>query len=405
MEGHDRTSPFAARLRDIERFHVMEVQERAFQLEAQGRRIVHMEIGQPDFGAPPAVIEAAERALHSGNLGYTSALGLPALREALSAFYAERHGVQVPADRIAITTGASSAFVLALGALVGPGDEVLVPDPCYPCSRHMVSVFGATPKTLPVDSGTSYQPTAQQVIEGWGPPTRGVMIASPSNPTGTRIGSAELRAIHGAVVARGGFLVVDEIYLGLTHDRPPGAPLESAVALGDDVIVTNSFSKYFNMTGWRLGWMVAPPALLREVEKLAQNLYVSPPTLSQHAALAAFEPATLALLEGRRMEFQRRRDFLVPALRSQGFSLPVNPDGAFYVYADCSRFTTDSARFASEILESAGVALTPGKDFGVHGANAHLRFAYTRSMAELEEGVERLARAVARQPDRTSNAG
>jgi aspartate/methionine/tyrosine aminotransferase len=373
----------------IEPFHVMEVQERALELEAGGRSIVHMEIGQPDFGAPPAVIEAAARALSDRSLGYTSALGLRELREAISRYYRDAHGVDVPVERIAVTTGGSSALLLALGALVGPGDEVLLPDPCYPCSRHMVRVYEAEPRLLPVDEATAFQPTALQVAQAWTNATRGILLASPANPTGTRVPWRELERIVGEVRPREGFTIVDEIYLGLSYGEEP----RSALTLGEDVIVANSFSKYFSMTGWRLGWLVGPAPLMRETEKLAQNLYVAPPSLAQHAALAAFEPASLAIFEERRLAFQRRRDYLVPALKALGFGVPVVPDGAFYVYADCSAISQDSSALASQLLEEAGVAVTPGKDFGSHRAATHLRFAYTRSMDQLEEGVARLARA------------
>jgi aspartate/methionine/tyrosine aminotransferase len=258
----------------------------------------------------------------------------------------------------------------------------------------MVSLYGAQPRPLPVGPSTAYQPTAQQVIDAWGPATRGVMLASPANPTGTRIDARELAGIAAAVRERGGFLIVDEIYLGLTHRADAQGLLASAVSLGEDIIVTNSFSKYFSMTGWRLGWIVAPAGLLREVEKLSQNLYVSPPTLSQHAALAAFEPDSLAILEARRREFGARRDLLVPALRSMGFEIPIVPDGAFYIYADCSRLAPDASTLARGLLETAGVAITPGNDFGEHGASRHVRFAYTRSRDEIAEGIERMRRAL-----------
>jgi len=380
----------APRMADIAPFHVMEVQERAFKLEAEGRRIVHMEIGQPDYGAPPQVVEAGIEAMRSRRLGYTSPLGLTELREAISGYYESRMGVRIPPARIAITTGASGAFLLVLGSLVGPDDELLMPDPCYPCSRHITRVFEAKPVSIAVDGSTRYQPTAQHIIDAWEPATRGVLLATPANPTGTTIGQPELRSLAQAVRARDGFLLVDEIYGGLVYDREPSTALE----LGEDVIVVNSFSKYFNMTGWRLGWLVAPEDLLPEIEKLAQNLYVSPPAPAQFAALAAFLPETLALLEERRLEFQRRRDFLVPALRSLGFSVPVTPEGAFYVYAGCERFAADSAAFTLELLHQAGVAVAPGMDFGNNAAERHVRLAYTRSMSELEEGIERLARFI-----------
>jgi aspartate/methionine/tyrosine aminotransferase len=371
---------------DIAPFHVMEVQERAFRLEAAGRRIVHMEIGQPDFAAPPQVVEAAARAMRTERLGYTSALGLMALREAIARYYDDSLGVGISPQRIVITTGASGAFILALSALVGPGDEVIMPDPCYPCSRHMVRLFEGRPVDLAVDESTRYQPTAEQIGKAWTPATRGVLLASPANPTGTSVARAELARIRDVVRQRRGFLLVDEIYSGLWYDAKP----ETAVSLGDDVLVVNSFSKYFSMTGWRLGWMVVPEALVRDIETLAQNLYVSPPAPAQFAALAAFRSDTLALLEERRLEFARRRDFIVPALRSLGFSVPSTPDGAFYVYAGCEAHSDDSMGFALDALERGGVALTPGVDFGRHGASRHIRIAYTRSLEELALGVERL---------------
>ena len=372
----------------------MEVQDRAFQLQAAGRDIVHMEIGQPDFGAPPQVVEAARHALTSQRLGYTSALGLPELREAISRFYAERHGVRVPAERIAVTTGSSGAFLLALGALLDPGDELLLPDPSYPCNRHIARAFEARTTALPVDHRSGYQPTPEQVRRAWTRHTRGLVLASPSNPAGTTIGDSELAALVETVRSLGGFVLVDEIYQGLTYGSAP----RSAVHLGDDLIVTNSFSKYFSMTGWRLGWVVAPGELIREMEKLAQNLYVSPPSLSQYAALAAFQSDTLALLDERRDEFRRRRDFLVPALRDIGFSIPLLPQGAFYVYAGCERFAADSHALAFDLLEQAGVALTPGIDFGNYRAAAHLRFAYTCAMERIEEALNRLDRRLKSKP-------
>ncbi len=381
----------APRMRDIEAFHVMEVQERAHALEAQGRRIIHMEIGQPDQGAPPQVIRSALAALGSRRLGYTSSLGLWELREAIACFYAEHHGVEVAPQRIIVTTGASGAFQLALGALVGPGDEVLLPDPCYPCTRHIARVFEAKPVTLPVDHTSAYQPTAAQVRSAWRAETRGLLLASPSNPAGTTIADSELTALVDVVRSLGGFTLVDEIYQGLTYGPAP----RTALHHGEDVLAINSFSKFFGMTGWRLGWLVVPRERVRDIEKLAQNLFVSPPAPAQYAALAAFSPDTLAALEERRAEFERRRDFLVPALRDIGFAVPLMPSGAFYVYAGCERFSPDSEAFAMELLEEAGVAVTPGIDFGVHRAAQHLRFAYTCTLPDLKEAVERLARRIA----------
>jgi aspartate/methionine/tyrosine aminotransferase len=379
----------AARMAAIEPFHVMEVQRRAFELEAAGRRVIHMEIGQPDFAAPRPVVDAAIAALDREPMGYTASLGLPALREALARFYVDRYGVNVGPERIMVTAGASGAFLIAMGSLVDPGDELLMPDPCYPCNRHFVHMFGGVAKTIPSDETTRYQLAAPDVTRHWSPRTRGVVLASPSNPTGTMVPEDALEAILAEVERRGGVAIVDEIYQGLTYDGPRHP---TALARSTDILVVNSFSKYFSMTGWRLGWLVAPPEYVREMERFAQNAFISVSAPAQYAALAAFRPETIAILEERRQEFQRRRDFLVPALRALGFAVPLMPEGAFYVYAGCARFTEDSESFALRLLEETGVAITPGIDFGAHRARSHVRFAYTRSFADLEEGVERMAR-------------
>jgi aspartate/methionine/tyrosine aminotransferase len=374
-------------MREIEPFHVMEIGRRADALERAGRRIVHMEIGQPDFPAPPQVIEAAVAALRSEPLGYTAALGTPALREAIARFYADRYRIDVAPERIIVTSGASGAFLIAMGALVDPGDEWLMPDPCYPCNRHFVRMFEGVPRTVPSGPERHYQLDRNDVAQHWGERTRGVMLASPSNPTGTVVPDKALRGIVTEVRSRGGYSLIDEIYQGLTYGGPHHP---TALGLGTDLFVVNSFSKYFNMTGWRLGWLVAPAGYVCEMERLAQNAYICPSAPAQAAALAAFRPETIAVLEERRAEFRRRRDFLVPALRDLGFRVPLLPEGAFYVYADCSALTDDSEQFAMTVLENAGVAITPGRDFGAYRAGAHIRFAYTRSMEDLEQGVERL---------------
>ena len=391
----DQHFPAAARLAEIEPFHVMEVQRRAQALEAGGRHIVHMEIGQPDFAAPPQVIEAAIRAMRTQSLGYTDALGLPELREAISRFYLTRYGVDVPAERIVVTAGASGAFLLALGALVDPNDEVLMPDPCYPCNLHFVRLFEGRARRVAVDERQFYQLSASDVRREWNDGVRGVMLASPSNPTGSTIPTDELRAILDFAASRRGFALVDEIYHGLTYSAD-GDPLSTALAMSDRIFVVNSFSKYFNMTGWRLGWLVVPQGYLREIEKLAQNVYICASAPAQHAAIAAFLPETLAVLEERRAEFQRRRDFMVPALRKLGFRIPIMPQGAFYIYAGCESFGPDSSAFALRVLDEAGVAITPGLDFGLNHPERHIRIAYTRSMEELEEGVARIAKLVGR---------
>jgi aspartate/methionine/tyrosine aminotransferase len=380
------TLRLAARMAEIEPFHVMEIVRRAQDLEAAGKGIVHMEIGQPDFSAPQPVIDAAIAALKRDPMGYAASLGLPALRAAIARFYGERYGVDVDPQRVIVTSGASGAFIIALGALVEPGDEVLMPDPCYPCNRHFVRLFEGLARTLPVDERTHYQLGLAEVQANWGPRTRGVLLASPSNPTGTIVPTDTLAAIVDWVHGRGGFVLVDEIY----HELVYGEPLPTALALSNEVFLVNSFSKYFCMTGWRLGWMVAPERYVRGLERLAQNAFICAPVPSQHAALAAFEPDTIAILEDRRREFQRRRDFLVPALRDLGFRVPITPEGAFYVYAGIERIGVDSRTLAHRAIDEAGVAITPGLDFGANQPERYVRFAYTRAMEELREGVERL---------------
>ena len=377
----------AQRVAEVAPFHVMELLARARELEAAGRTIVHMEIGEPDFPTAQPICDAGIRAIESGQLFYTPALGIPELRAAISRFYRERYGVDVPASRIIITSGASGALLLAIGVLIDPGDEVLMADPGYPCNRNFVRMMGGVPAEIAVGAESAYQLLPEMVARHWTPRTKAVMVASPSNPTGTLMPEASLRAIAAATRERGGALIVDEIYHGLVYD---GA-YTTALTHSDDVFVINSFSKYFNMTGWRLGWMVVPAAYVREFDKLSQNIYLSAPTIAQHAALAAFTPATIAILEERRAQFKARRDFLLSALRELGFRIPVIPEGAFYIYADCSALTRDSFAFARDLLETAGVAITPGADFGSHAAEHHVRFAYTNSIPVLAEGVRRIA--------------
>ena len=388
----DTRTRLAARVADIAPFHVMEVQTAARALEAAGRSVVHMEIGEPDFPTPGPVLEAARGALADGGIYYTSALGLPELRGAIARHYGERYGVDVSPDRVVVTAGSSAALLLVAALLVNRDEQVLMADPGYPCNRHFVRTLEGEPVAVPVDAATRYQLSARLIEQRWGPRTRGVLIASPSNPTGTTVAHDELGRIVAAVAERAGHLIVDEIYLGLSYDLAPGARPASALALSDDLFVISSFSKYFNMTGWRLGWVVAPERHVRDLEKLAQNLYISPPTLSQRAALACFEPATLAILESRRDEFRARRDLLVPALRELGFVIPVMPTGGFFVYADTSRLADDSRAFCRELLEGAGVAITPGLDFGTHRAHAHVRFAYTIARKRIADGIARIAR-------------
>lgn len=367
-------------------FHVMEILTRAQELQAQGRDIVHMEVGEPDFPTPEPVLAAATEFLRGGHVPYTPALGIPALRRAIADFYRQRYGLDLDPRRVIVTAGASGALLLALGVLVDPGDEILLADPGYPCNRHFVRVFEGLPRALPVFAETDYQPTAEQAAVAWSPHTRGVLVASPANPTGTLIPPATLRELHELARSRGGALIVDEIYHGLSYGCAP----DTALRLGADVFVVNSFSKYFGMTGWRLGWLVAPERFVRDIERLAQNLFISPSTPAQHAALAAFAPPTLAILEARRTEFQARRDLLLPALRSLGFRIAAEPRGAFYLYADATATGLSSQELARRLLEETGVAATPGLDFGDNRPQDHLRFAYTTSRERLAEGIDRI---------------
>jgi aspartate/methionine/tyrosine aminotransferase len=378
----------ARRAREIEPFHVMALLARAKELEAQGRSIVHMEIGEPDFPTPGPIRDAGVRSLEKGEVFYTPALGLPELRQAIAGFYRARYGVEVPARRIVVTTGASGALMLTCAALVDPGDEVLIADPGYPCNRHFVRLMEGVPRPVRVDAADDYQMTPALLERHWTAGARAALIATPSNPTGTLVSTERLSAMAELARARGGTLIVDEIYHGLVYE----GEYTTALAFADDVFVINSFSKYFNMTGWRLGWLVAPEDYVAEIEKLAQNIYLAPPTPAQHAALAAFEPETIKILEARRAEFRARRDYLVPALREIGFDIPVTPQGAFYVYAGCAGLAQDSFVFARDLLEEAGVAITPGVDFGANAPGRHVRFAYTNSIDRLKEGVARIAR-------------
>ena len=393
----------ADRLRFIEPFYVMELAKAAAELAAGplcdpaqgGRRMIRLNIGEPDFGAAPAVREAVAR-IAQGPTPYTDALGLPALREAISRWYGQRFGLDIAPERIAITAGASAALQLACLALFGPGDEVLMPDPCYPCNRHFVTAADATPRLLATGAAERFQLDGAQVREAWTPATRGVLLASPSNPTGTSIAPEVLVDIAGFVRERGGVTVVDEIYLPLSYeDRFGHSALGLPDGLGEDIISVNSFSKYFGMTGWRLGWLVLPPALVPAVERLAQNLYICPSTLAQHAALACFAPGSIAEFERRRAVLRERRDFIVPALNELGLNVPVPPDGAFYAWMDVSRLHADSWAFAHELLHRAQVALTPGRDFGRADPQRWMRLSFASSFDDLQEAVARLREVLA----------
>lgn len=376
----------ARRTQGISSFYVMELLRRAKELEAQGRDIIHMEIGEPDFPTPPAVAEAGLKHIEAGEVKYTAAAGLPELRNKIAEFYLQRYAVTVDPARIFVTPGASGAFLLALGVSLNPGEELLMADPCYPCNSNFVKLYDGIAKAIPVDAINRYQLTAQQVNQHWTKNTKGVLVASPSNPTGTLIAPDQLNQVIDTVNTLGGCFYSDEIYHGLDY----GTKAKTALAFSEDVFVINSFSKYFGMTGWRVGWLIVPQDFIEATEKLAQNIFIATATHSQYAALAAFDPLTQAELEQRRAEFEDRRNFLYDALLGLGFEIPIKPEGAFYIYANCSRFSNDSYQFALDLLEAEGVAITPGKDFGSHEANHHLRFAYTTSIARMTLAIQRL---------------
>ena len=391
----------ARRLDSLVPFYVLECAKTAQQIAASpacdpalgGEPMLFLNIGEPDFTAPPPVQLAAAAAIAGGHTQYTQANGLAELRERIAGWYASRFGLGIDPARIVVTAGASAALQLVCLALFEPGNDVLMPDPSYPCNRQFVAAAGATPRLIPTSAETRFQLDADAVRANWTSATRGVMLASPSNPTGTSLAPEVLADIVGAVRERGGVTVIDEIYLGLSYDARFG---QSALALGDDIISINSFSKYFSMTGWRLGWVVLPPSLVGPVETLAQHLFICPSTLAQRAALACFEPEALDEYERRRTAFRARRDFVVPALNHIGLAVPVVPDGAFYVWADCSRHAASSWDFCFDMMRRAHVALTPGRDFGPATAERHVRLSFASSLATLETAIDRLSRELKR---------
>ena len=383
---------FSARSRDIAPFHVMALLARAQALEAAGHDVIHLEIGEPDFTTIEPVVRAGQAALAAGHTRYTAALGLPALRQAIAGFYQQRYGVELDPARVVVTPGGSGALLLAASALVDPGRHWLLADPGYPCNRHFLRLVEASAQLVPVSAADNWQLTPAHVQRCWNQDSVGALVASPANPTGSVLGREALAGLAAAVHGRGGQLVVDEIYHGLTY----GMDAPSVLEVDDNAWVLNSFSKYFGMTGWRLGWLVAPPAALPALEKLAQNMYISAPSMAQHAALACFQPDSIALLEQRRAEFGRRRDALLPALRAIGLGIERVPDGAFYLYCDVGAFTDDAQALCHFLLETEHVALTPGVDFGQYGASTHLRIAYTQPVERLLQAVGRIERGLQR---------
>jgi aspartate/methionine/tyrosine aminotransferase len=381
---------FAERLKGIEPFRVVEVLEKATAMEAAGQDIVHMEAGEPDFASVQPIIDAAKKALDEGATYYTSALGLPELRQKIAEFYQRQYGIDVPARRIVVTPGASGALLIIAALLVNPGEGVLMADPGYPCNRNFMRVVGGEGQLVSVTADDRYQLTAKTVAKAWQKNTVGALVASPSNPTGEILHLHELQELFDVVSAKQGVLIVDEIYHGLTY----GVQAPSVLQITNEAFVINSFSKFFGMTGWRLGWMVVPEEAIPEIERLAQNLFISMSTMAQYGALAGFEEDTLVMLEERRDIFKERRDYLVKELRDIGFGIPTVPEGALYIYANIERFSNDSMQFCADMLDKHGVAITPGADFGTFKANVHVRFAYTTSMEQLTKGMQRLRAAL-----------
>ena len=382
---------YAERLEDIQPFRVMKLLARANDLEAEGHKVIHMEVGEPDFPTPAPIVSAGLAAISEGRTRYTAALGIPALRQAISRYYEMDYGLSIEPARIVVTAGASGALLLTSALLINPGDGLLLADPAYPCNRHFLKAFGGEGQLVPVTPDDGYQLTGPLVESNWRENTRGVLLASPSNPTGSMVPKSDMGKISRLVKERSGYLVVDEIYHGLCYGRDTSA---SVLEIDDEAFVVNSFSKYFGMTGWRLGWLVMPRAAADDVEKLAQNLFICPSSVAQYAALAAFSDEAREIMESQREEFRRRRDYLVPALREIGFNIPRTPDGAFYVYARLPDGFSDSETFCDRLLEQYYVAVTPGTDFGEYLANEHVRFSYAQNIGLLREGVDRLAVAL-----------
>lgn len=381
---------FARRLADIEPFRVVEVLGRATELEQSGRDIVHLAAGEPDFATAAPIVRAGQKALADGHTYYSQATGLPQLKEALSGWYASEYGLELDPGRIVVTPGASGALLLLSALLLNPGEGMLLPDPGYPCNRHFMRLVEGSGQLVPVGPEHGFQLTGDLVRDNWSDSTVGALVASPANPTGGVLGREELQALSQAVREKNGTLIVDEIYHGLGY----GVETPSILEIDPDAFVINSFSKYFGMTGWRLGWLVAPQAAVGELEKLSQNLFISLSTMAQYAALAGFAPETREILDERRDIFASRRDFLLPELRRLGFVVPQAPQGAFYIYANIEAFSRDSQKFCLDLLEDHGIAITPGADFGRNHSSDYVRFSYTTSMDRIEEAVKRLDRVL-----------
>lgn len=364
-------------------FYVMELLEKAKELEAGGVDIVHMEVGEPDFQSPAAVKEEGIRAIREDRTFYTHSLGLPELREKIAEHYAKSQGVIISPERIVITNGTSGAFLLLSATLLEAGDFLLSTDPGYPCYKNFGLLVDAAMLPVPVTEETSYMLTAEHLRHIREVP-KVAIISNPSNPTGSVSTDESISHLNSWLTSKGALLVVDEIYSGLFY----GSAIRTALTISDDIVVVNGFSKTYAMTGWRLGWMVVPKALVRPIQKIAQNVFISPPSISQHAALIALDVADE--LEDMRRTYKARRDFMLERLRGLGFRIPIDPLGAFYIYAGIERWGLDSMEFAERALREARTAVTPGYDFGAFRAGSHVRFSYANSSDRLKEGCDRL---------------
>ena len=389
--GEENSVKYAERVRKIEPFRVMDIVARAAALEAEGHDVVHMEVGEPDFPTPGAIVKAGQKALTAGKTKYTTAQGLPELRECISQQYMDWYGISIDPSRIFVTTGGSAALLLVTSMLLNVDEGFLMTDPGYPCNRHFLHAFEAEPQLVPVTADDHFQLTPALIERHWKDNTRGALIASPANPTGAVIARKDLEQIASAIKQRNGYLVVDEIYHGLVYGD---VAQDSVLSIDPSAFVVNSFSKYFGMTGWRLGWMVVPPDAVKIAEKLSQNLFICPSSVAQYAALGAFSTDAKNEMERNKAEFKKRRDFLVPALRKLGFGVPLMPEGAFYVYAKLPAGLGSSEAFAQFLLEQHHVAITPGTDFGRYLAEDYARFSYSQDLETLKKGVERITLAL-----------
>jgi aspartate/methionine/tyrosine aminotransferase len=372
------------RIDQIEPFRVMQLLERAKELEAEGRKIIHMEIGEPDFSTPASVIEAAQRHLATGDNFYTPSTGAPELQQALANWYETEYGVDVPSDRILITPGTSGAFSLIYAVLLEAGESVLLSDPGYPCQRNFIRLAGGMPINIPVGPESRYHLSAELIHTCWREETRAAVLINPSNPTGTMIDGAGIKAIAETCRDHGGHLISDEIYHGLTY----GAKAHCALEFDSGAIIVNGFSKRWAMTGWRIGWVIVPDALIDACRRVMQNIFIAAPTLSQHAAIAALSAD--GDVEVMRLAYDQRRSYLLQALPELGFDIVIEPQGAFYIYANVEKLTADSRAFCWNMLEKAGVAITPGEDFGSYRADQHVRFSYATGLDDIREGVARM---------------